>query len=69
MREQDLRQLHDHAERLIALLEQTRLENSTLRAQIAQLEREREDLKQRNTVARERVESIIARLRTLESHA
>lgn len=69
MREQDLQRLREHAERVLALLAQARQESAELRIRVQALEHEREDLKHRNEVARERVETIISRLKALDSQA
>lgn len=54
---------------LVRLCKELQEENHQLRAQLSVVLSERAELLDRNDVARERVESIISRLKDLEGHA
>jgi cell division protein ZapB len=65
----DLARLEGQVERLLSMCERLRGENKVLRERQASLLAERARLMEKNSVARTRVESIIARLQGLESDA
>ncbi|MDH5228730.1 MAG: TIGR02449 family protein [Gammaproteobacteria bacterium] len=64
-----LLQLEQRIDALISLCDQLRAENQDLRQRQAEILAERSDLLNRNEVARERVESIISRLKEMETEA
>jgi cell division protein ZapB len=51
---------------LIQLCNRLQTENAALRAREAELTKERDELLERNEIAKERVESIISRLKDME---
>ncbi|REH40011.1 cell division protein ZapB [Paraperlucidibaca baekdonensis] len=67
MREQDFQALSGHLEQLLARYHASQQHCTALEARIQALENEREDLKHRNEVARDRVEAIITRLKALDT--
>ena len=67
--EQDLRALEVRVEELIRACTHLKDENKTLRAQEQILVGERDRLAEKNEQARQRVESMIGRLKRLENQA
>lgn len=67
MREQDFQGLARRVEALLARLDALAAENAALREQQTRLLAERHDLQRTNAQARARVESIIQRLKTLDT--
>jgi len=67
--EQDLRTLEVRVEELIRACAHLKDENKTLRAQEQILAGERDRLAEKNEQAKQRVESMIGRLKRLESQA
>ncbi|MAT51930.1 MAG: TIGR02449 family protein [Porticoccaceae bacterium] len=66
MANQNLRQLEEKIDRLIALCDQLHHENRRLREREATLLRERSQLVEKNELARSRVEAMITRLKSLD---
>ena len=64
--EQQLQQLEQRVEELIAISARLRLENDALQARETRLMEERTDLLKKNDVAKNKVEAIISRLKSLE---
>lgn len=69
MAENQLKALEQKIDELIALCGELNLENQTLRADREEWRFERQDLIQKNKLARTKVEAMINRLRTMESSA
>jgi cell division protein ZapB len=67
IQEQDLRALEIRVEELIRACAHLKDDNKTLRAQVEQLSVERDKLLENNSAARVRVESLIDRLKTIET--
>lgn len=67
IQEQDLRALEIRVEELIRACTHLKDENKTLRAEVEHLSVERDKLLENNAAARVRVESLIDRLRSLET--
>ena len=59
--------LADRAEELIKILKRLQADNHQLRLQQDQLSAEKVDLQDRNRQAKQRIDLIVERLRTLES--
>jgi cell division protein ZapB len=66
MAENQLKVLEQKIDELIALCSDLNQENQALKADSANWQRERKDLMDRNEVARNKVEAMISRLRTME---
>jgi cell division protein ZapB len=66
MAENQLKVLEQKIDELITLCNQLNRENQALKAESANWQRERKDLMDRNEVARNKVEAMISRLRTME---
>ncbi len=64
--EKELRRLEQRVEELVDLCRQMKVENRALHARMGILSGERAQLLQRNEMARNRVESIVSRLRGME---
>lgn len=62
-------ELEQQVYELIKLCDRLREENATLRTRESRLLKERTELMERNETARERVESIITRLKDMETEA
>jgi len=69
IQEQDLRALEIRVEELIRACAHLKDENKTLRAEVEHLSVERDKLLENNATARVRVESLIDRLRSLETES
>jgi len=69
IQEQDLRALEIRVEELIRACTHLKDENKTLRAEVEQLSLERDKLLENNAAARVRVESLIDRLKSLETES
>ncbi len=67
IQEQDLRALEIRVEELIRACAHLKDENKTLRAELEQLSAERDRLMHNHAAARARVESLIERLKTIET--
>ena len=67
IQEQDLRALEMRVEELIRACIHLKVENKTLRADVELLSRERDKLIENNATARNRVEAMIDKLKSLES--
>jgi cell division protein ZapB len=67
IQEQDLRALEMRVEELIRACIHLKDENKTLRADVELLSRERDKLIENNSTARNRVEAMIDKLKSLES--
>jgi len=67
IQEQDLRALEMRVEELIRACIHLKDENKTLRADVELLSRERDKLIENNATARNRVEAMIDKLKSLES--
>ena len=67
IQEQDLRALKMRVEELIRACIHLKDENKTLRADVELLSRERDKLIENNATARNRVEAMIDKLKSLES--
>jgi len=67
VQEQDLRALEIRVEELIRACAHLKDDNKTLRAQVEQLSVERDKLLENNAAARVRVESLIDRLKSIET--
>jgi cell division protein ZapB len=67
IQEQDLRALEIRVEELIRACAHLKDENRTLRAQAEQLSSERDKLLENNAAARVRVETLIERLKSIET--
>ncbi len=65
--EAEVRLLADRAEELIKALKRLQADNHQLRLQQDQLSAEKVDLQDRNRQAKQRIDLIVERLRTLES--
>lgn len=65
----DLQALEKRIDELIAKIEQLTVENSTLRNQQNNLVVERAELIEKTELARNRIESMISRLRAMESYS
>ncbi len=61
-----LKDLEKKIDELIALCKELNMENGTLKAEIAGWREERQDLLNKNEMARSKVEAMIDRLRTME---
>lgn len=66
MADNQLHVLEQKIDELIALCDQLNRENRALKADSAGWQRERQDLMDKNELARTRVEAMINRLRTME---
>lgn len=66
MADPHLQVLEQKIDELIALCQQLNRENQSLKADSAGWHRERQDLIEKNELARTRVEAMINRLRTME---
>jgi cell division protein ZapB len=66
MAENQLQVLEQKIDELIALCQQLNRENQALKADSAGWQSERQDLMDKNELARTRVEAMINRLRTME---
>ena len=66
MADHQLQVLEQKIDELIALCKQLNRENQTLKADSAGWQSERQDLMEKNELARTRVEAMINRLRTME---
>jgi cell division protein ZapB len=66
MADKQVKALEQKIDELIRLCQELNRENKALKAQSAGWQRERQDLIDRNEVARSRVEAMITRLRTME---
>jgi cell division protein ZapB len=66
MADNQLQVLEQKIDELIALCDQLNRENQALKADSAGWQRERQDLMDKNELARTRVEAMINRLRTME---
>ena len=66
MADNQLRVLEQKIDELIALCDQLNGENRALKANNAAWQQERQDLMEKNELARTRVEAMISRLRTME---
>ncbi len=69
MAQRELQQLEHKMDELIALCDQLNSENRQLKADADRWQREREQLLEKNELARERVEAMIQRLRALEQES
>jgi cell division protein ZapB len=67
--DEEIARLETHVTELLARLDRLTIENEALRARLEELGEERARLIGRGDEARRRVESLIARLRTLEEGA
>ncbi len=67
IQEQDLRALEIRVEELIRACAHLKDENKTLRAELERLSAERDRLMRNHAAARARVESLIERLKTIET--
>ncbi|MEM8561091.1 MAG: TIGR02449 family protein [Pseudomonadota bacterium] len=67
MAESELQVLEQKIDELITLCEELNRENQSLKADNASWQSERQDLMDKNELARTRVEAMINRLRTMES--
>jgi len=61
-----LKELEKKIDELIALCKELNLENGVLKAEIAGWREERQDLLDKNEIARSKVEAMIDRLRAME---
>ncbi len=68
MDDADLNALIEKVEKLITRCEQLQTENAALRAQQESWQHERQQLMQKNDVARSKIEAMIGRLKALEQH-
>ena len=66
MAENQLKLLEQKIDELITLCNDLNRENQVLKADSANWQRERQDLVDKNEVARTKVEAMISRLRTME---
>ena len=66
MADQRLQVLEQKIDELIALCDQLNRENRALKAESAAWQQERQDLMDKNEIARTRVEAMINRLRAME---
>lgn len=66
MAENQLKELEKKIDELIALCRELNLENQALKADSAGWHMERQDLIDKNVLARNKVEAMIDRLRTME---
>ena len=66
MADNQLQVLEQKIDELIALCQQLNRENQALKADSTSWQRERQDLMDKNALARNRVEAMINRLRTTE---
>jgi cell division protein ZapB len=66
MAEAQLKALEQKIDELIALCSELNRENQLLKSRSADWQRERQDLIQKNELARTKVEAMIDRLRTME---
>lgn len=64
-----LNSLENKLDQLIKLCERLEKENKTLRAKESEWARERTRLVEKNEIARSRVEAMITRLKSLETHS
>ena len=69
MAEQQLKSLETMIDELIALCDDLNRENRALKADSAGWQRERQDLIEKNEMARAKVAAMIDRLRTMEQQA
>jgi len=69
MAEQQLKSLETKIDELIALCDDLNRENRALKADSAGWQRERQDLIEKNEMARAKVAAMIDRLRTMEQQA
>ncbi|MEM8661205.1 MAG: TIGR02449 family protein [Pseudomonadota bacterium] len=67
MADSELQVLEQKIDELITLCEELNRENQSLKADSANCQNERQDLMDKNELARTRVEAMINRLRTMES--
>ncbi|MEM6583321.1 MAG: TIGR02449 family protein [Pseudomonadota bacterium] len=67
MADSELQVLEQKIDELIMLCEELNRENQSLKADSANWQNERQDLMDKNELARTRVEAMINRLRTMES--
>lgn len=67
MTDDSLHQLEDKLDRLIALCERLSQENRALKEKEAEWQQERTRLVEKNDLARNRVEAMISRLKSLEA--
>ncbi|MEM1155949.1 MAG: TIGR02449 family protein [Pseudomonadota bacterium] len=67
MADSELQVLEQKIDELITLCEELNRENQSLKADSANWQSERQDLMDKNELARTRVEAMINRLRTMES--
>ena len=68
MDDADLNALIEKVEKLITRCEQLQSENAALRAQQEDWQHERQQLMQKNDIARSKIEAMIGRLKALEQH-
>lgn len=61
-----LKELEKKIDELVALCKELNIENGALKAEIAGWREERQDLLDKNEIARSKVEAMIDRLRTME---
>jgi cell division protein ZapB len=66
MEQVDLQELQQLVNELIAVCQQLAHENQVLRDEKTQLASECESLQEKNTLARTRIEAVIARLKAME---
>jgi cell division protein ZapB len=66
MADTTLRDLENKIDELIALCNELKRENRTLKSEIAGFREERRELLDKNELARSKVEAMIDRLRTME---
>jgi cell division protein ZapB len=66
MADNTLRDLENKIDELIALCNELKRENRTLKSEIAGFREERRELLDKNELARSKVEAMIDRLRTME---
>ncbi|HEY8554390.1 MAG TPA: TIGR02449 family protein [Burkholderiales bacterium] len=66
MESDDLKQLENRIDQLIAACQRLQQENSALKSEQEQLQAERARLLEKTRIARERIEAMINRLKALE---
>lgn len=66
---EDIRQLENTAEQLLTFLDKIKAENNALKNKLEELSQEKAVLMQKNDQAKNRLESMITRLKSLEQTA
>lgn len=69
MADNPLKDLENKIDGLISLCQELNRENHALKAEVVGWRDERQDLMDKNELARSKVEAMIHRLRTMERHA